>query len=103
MAYKVLLSIPAAQDRESIADYLFFSLSAPSAARDFLEEFDRVVNQVAENPRSCELSRDVALSAKGMRKALVGSYIFIYTIDDRDMTVYILRVFHQSQDYASLI
>ena len=47
------------------------------------------------------LVRDARLARGGYRKAALGNYLALYL--EKDGTVYIARVFHQSQDYARLV
>lgn len=100
MACNVSLTRPAVQDRESVVSYLAHSLASPAAARDFLNEFDKQVARLQDNPRCFPLCADIALASKGYRKAIVKGYVFVYVYDEAKNVVTILRVFHQSQDYA---
>ena len=103
MAYRVMMSGPAADDREGIVAYLASTLSAPSAAAEFLDEFDKAVAMLSGNPRAGAVCSDTALAERGYRKALVGSYVAVYRVNDESQAVEIVRVFHQTQDYARLL
>ena len=48
------------------------------------------------------VARDPALSAAGYHATLVKSYVILYTVTEEG-EVRIAHVFHQSQDYASLV
>lgn len=100
MACRVLLTRPAMQDRRAIVSYLADSLASPTAAAKFLDEFDAQIRRISSNPCCFPLSADQALASKGYRKALVLGYVFVYVYDDKEDVATVLRVFHQSQDYA---
>ena len=43
----------------------------------------------------------ITLAKRGYRSALVGSYVLLYRFEGD--TVYIAHIFHQRQDYATLV
>ena len=103
MAFEVRLTLPAAHDRENIVAYLLDELRSRQAAESFLACFDERVEQIATLPESCPLCRVESLARRGYRSALVGRYVFVYSIDEQSQTIDILRVFHGSQDYVHLL
>ena len=80
--------------------YLAANLANPSAALHFMDEFDRQIEAVCENPCMHALSRMPELAALGYRPFFVNSYVALYTV--RENVVVVAHVFHQSQDYARL-
>lgn len=101
MACKRVILREAAREYESIVAYLAHHLKSPQAALGFIDEFDRQLDLVCENPDVRALSRMPELAARGYHATLVGSYIMLYRAD-KDV-VYVAHVFHQSQDYATLV
>lgn len=100
MAHEYLILEGAQRDYEGIVRYLAGDLANPSAATRFMDEFDRQIEVVCENPRLHALSRMPELAALGYRPFFVGSYVALCTV--REGTVVVAHVFHQSQDYARL-
>ena len=57
MAYRKVILAEAQQEYRDIVGYLVGMLRSEQAARNFMEEFDKQVNLVAENPELYGLSR----------------------------------------------
>ncbi|MGI6221909.1 MAG: type II toxin-antitoxin system RelE/ParE family toxin [Coriobacteriales bacterium] len=101
MAYSCKILETARLELENIARYLVVDAGSPKAAGDFLDEFDRLVEDLAVHPLRFALSRMPELAAQGYRCALVGSYAILFKVVED--VVYIAHIFHQRQDYAQLV
>lgn len=98
-SYKLLDA--AAEEFESIVNYLLAISDGPSAALSFVDEFERKMGLICDNPFLYGPSRMPELSALGYRAALINSYIALYFY--RDGAVFVAHIFHQRQDYARLV
>jgi len=97
-----LVVLPKAQaDIENIVRYLAQALASPQAARNFLDELQKQLDLVCEQPRMHPLSRLPRVAALGYRTIRVKRYLALYTY--RDNRVILAHVFHQSQDYARYV
>ena len=101
MGCDVSLTAEAESERDEVVEYLLFVLSAPTAARVFLDELDELVANLSSFPEMYPLSEEPRLHALGYRKALVGGYIVLYRVVEG--AVAITNVFHESRDYARLV
>ncbi len=101
MAYKVIASEQAASDLDSIVGYLVSTLGQPSSARDLLDAYDEVVENLSAYPEMYPRVIDPRLERMGYRKALLKKYVVLYRVQGD--SVLLARVFHQSQDYAKLV
>lgn len=101
MAYKVLLLKEAQREYRSILDFLVNVAKSPQAATSFADEVEHQVALIAGTPELYELSRFPVLSARGFRTCLVKNYVMLYTV--REGSVFIVHIFHQSQDYAKFV
>ena len=101
MASKVIVAQEARRDLVSAVDYLADALDAKSAAPELVSSFANIVARLKAFPESYPLCPDESLARRGIRKVLLGGYVVLYR-NDGDVS-YILRVFHQSQDYARLV
>ena len=101
MTSSVIIHNQAKEDYRRIVDYLLLVSDGPTPAKRFIDEFDRQVELVCDNPDLYALSRVEALAELGYRAALVNNYIMLYFV--LDDTVHIAHVFHQSQDYARYV
>ncbi|MCM1201978.1 MAG: type II toxin-antitoxin system RelE/ParE family toxin [Bacteroides fragilis] len=63
-----------------------------------VREFKKVINSLRLFPQSHELDEDEELATYGIRKTYYKNYKIYFLIDERDQTVYILRVFHMLVD-----
>lgn len=101
MAYRKVILAEAQQEYRDIVGYLVSMLRSEQAARNFMEEFDKQVNLVAENPELYSLSRVPELAERGYRCAPMNNYIALYKAADGQIVV--CRIVHKSRDYARLL
>lgn len=99
----LVITAAAEEDLSGIIDYLAGPLANPEAALSLLDALDGVYQQVASAPFSFSLCTDSLLAGRGYRKALVKRYLFVFRVDAKADRVYILRFFHDLQDYATLL
>lgn len=86
----------ASADIMDAVDYITYTLDAPKAASDLLDELDKTVRQLAEFPYSCELYRTDRPMKDELRKVPVKGYILYYAVfQDR---VEIRRFLHGRKD-----
>ena len=86
---------------ESIVSYLISVAGGSSAARAFMDEFDKKIALACDNPMLYCLSRMPEVAALGYRVFFVKSYVVLYFF--RDDCIYVAHVFHRRQDYARLV
>lgn len=101
MAYKVYESETARKELFRIVDYVEYVLGNPQAAEGIAAAYIGVSKKLERFPDTYPACREPRLRRDGYRKAPVGSYVVIYHRDGND--VYVDHIFHQSQNYASLI
>ena len=102
MNYKIIHSVPADLDLDGIIHYIIFRLKNSTAARDLLEEYEKKLAGLRQNPRLYGLSQIERLARLGYRRFAFGNYIAFYTIDEENRQVYIVRIFYQKQDYEKV-
>ena len=100
MIYDVEVTATAEKDLDGIIAYLL-SCGQPQAAAAFLGEFGHKKTLIAGNPELYGFSRMPELFTRGYRTFLFQRYIALYRLMEN--RVLIDHVFHQRQDYASLI
>ena len=101
MAYRVVILDEAQREYRDIVDYLDNVLGSPQAACGFMDEFDRQLSLIADNPELFALARLPELVGRGYRTAHVNNYVMLYKATDR--LVVVAHVFHQTQDYARFV
>ena len=101
MAYNVNFAAEALADQESIVRYLVNDLGNQKAARHFIEELSGAISALRETPNAFPFSRETRLRLFGYQKALFMNYVLLFRTEEQN--VYIVRIFHQSQDYSKLV
>lgn len=71
------------------------------AASSFLDEWEKALRSLSEGLIEYRLSRFALLARLGYHTVLVKNYILLYYREGN--VVVIAHVFHQSQDYASIV
>ena len=101
MASSVLFTQAAERDRDIIVDYLLEKLQSQQTAERFLDELDCLIGVLEELPESVPRAQDRYLAALDLRKAPRMNYLVLYCAEGD--AVYLMRIFHQAQDYARLV
>jgi len=99
--YKIEFTLLAKEDLNSIFEYISQTLGAEQAAKDHMREFETKIMNLKELPGKGSLVQNETLSTLGYRKIHVKNYVVIYSIEELNKTVTILRVFYEKSDYIS--
>lgn len=99
--YKVITLPLAEDDIADQTDYIAFELKSPETAINMVRGFKNTINSLSIFPQSHELDEDEELAKYGIRKTYYKNYKIYFLIDEREQTVYILRVFHMLVDSKS--
>lgn len=99
MAYSVIIQPTALQELDNIVAYL--TEFGPGTARSFLVEWENTLERLREGTIKYRLSRFGVLARLEYHTVLVEDYIALYYKEDDE--IFIAHLFHQSQDYASLV
>ena len=99
MAYKLVVTENAAQQIESIVDYIMYRLHNKQAAIDVINDVEKAYTKLRVMPEAFAYCYDRYLFAKGYRKLTLEKhqYIILYQIKDR--VVYVNGVFHMLENY----
>jgi plasmid stabilization system protein ParE len=103
MDYKIIRSLPAELDLDAILDYLVNTLQNRTAAKDFLDKYEKALRYLPQNPRIYASVQDALLAGMGYRRFIVGNYVTFYRVDEQAKQILIIRIFHQSQDYLGIL
>ena len=103
MSYKIYITKDAHQDLSDITSYIKDKLYNPKAASDFLCEVEKYCESLKSNPLTFEACRDARLNTMGYRKVPIKNYICFYKIEEKEKSVYIMRIIYGRRDYCKLI
>ena len=99
MACRVRIQPTALRELEGTVEYLLGF--GPNTASAFLDEWENVIECLKDGSVEHRLSRVEPLAKLGYHTVLVKGYIALYFKEEED--VVIAHLFHQSQDYASIV
>ena len=101
MTTKVEVTEAAQESVRASIEYVRLVLDSPKAARPLKESFNNFLTNVADFPEMYPLMDDDVLRSIGYRRALVKTYVAVYTVEEDKVTVH--GFFHQLQDYARFL
>lgn len=101
MSYSLNITDEADELIDSIIYYLVYKLKSKQAARNLLEEIQKVYDAIAENPYLFQETEDLYLKHKGYHKVPVNNYVILYTINEIEKVVNISGVFHDLENYKN--
>ena len=78
--HKIVYLPLAERDLMDALGYIAYTLGAPKAARDLLDEFDETVQRIAEFPYAHELYRTERPMKDELRKVPVKNYVLYYAV-----------------------
>jgi len=98
MAYRVLYTDSFEREYDEIVCYHIDHIKSPKAAADFVDAMDHALSLLAEMPAANAISTKPGFYGLELREHLVKNYVLVYRIEED--AVYLLHLFHQSQDFA---
>ena len=101
--YKVIITEPAVNDLDEIAEYIISQFSAPMTALNLIESIESAVMSLSHMPHRCPLVDDERLKAMSYRKLNVKNYIVFFTIDEDNKTVVIERILFARRDWLHIL
>ncbi len=105
MESKYTLNIyPRAQiDMENIFKYIAVNLNNSTAANDLIDEFQRNLLLVCDNPQMCPVVDNMFLKDKAIRKLVIRNYIIFYRANRVKQEVQVVRVLYGRVNYFDLL
>lgn len=89
------------KNMEEIYNYIFFKLKEPNIANKLYKLVIKEISSLQYSPE--RYSRVLYNKNRNIRKLLVKKYIIIYEVDNNTGQVFILHIFHSSQNYLNKI
>ncbi|MDD4169972.1 MAG: type II toxin-antitoxin system RelE/ParE family toxin [Desulfotomaculaceae bacterium] len=94
---------PAADDLQTIAEYITYELLEPVIAKKLVGKIKEVVMSLDKLPTRHALVTDERLAAQGIRKLIVENYIVFYVVSEKDETVTVIRIIYGRRDWEQLL
>jgi plasmid stabilization system protein ParE len=99
MAYKVRIQPSALQELDETISHL--KGFGDNTASSFLTKWQNLLEGLRDGAVEHRLSRFDVLARLGYRTVLLDKYIILYFTEGEELTI--AHLFHQSQDYASIV
>lgn len=103
MIYKLVITQSFQTDLSNILQYISYKLSNPSAAKRLLDNTEKRLSLIKNNPFLHPLYHDEKLAQKGYHYDIVEKYLLFYTIDETTKTVYIARFLYGGQNISNIV
>ena len=100
--YEVQYTAQAQEDLVSTMEYISSILKAPVVAESLLDEMEKEIGILAENPLLFPISQDEDIAKRGIRHMLIKNYFMSYSVDEELETVTIIRILHARRDWINL-
>lgn len=95
---KVVYTFQARQDLKNIYAYIAYTLIAPEAAENLINEIMRNVSTLDSMPERNPLYRNEPWHSRGVRYLPVRKYLIFYTVSAEDDTVFVSRILYSGRD-----
>ncbi|MCL2232560.1 MAG: type II toxin-antitoxin system RelE/ParE family toxin [Treponema sp.] len=89
------------QELGAIVDYITFTLEAPQAALNLLDEMEKSINNLKEFPLAHRLYRPVKAISAEYRVLTVKNYLVFYVVLDDIIEIH--RIIYKKRDLSQLI
>ena len=100
MAYKLLETKRAKIHLEKLMGYLLFEFKNNQAAKHLLDEVKDIYIRLKEAPEQFPYCEDIYLKNKNYRKAVLSTMNYTVIFKIEEMTVYVIGIFHDSENYS---
>ena len=102
MAYRYKLTPLVASDIDDALHYIFYRLLNPGAAANLYHELQQEIASICASPYvfpdcSCYLIDDDTI-----RHSVVGNYVLIYEVSDKEKLIKILRFLYSGMDISHM-
>jgi toxin ParE1/3/4 len=101
--YTLNITDLAEEDILSSVRYIADVLKAPIAANNLLDEIERYEKILEDTPGIYSFVRDEYLADQGLKFVMIKKYIMIYTIDEDEKIVTVIRFLHSRRDWINIL
>ena len=98
MIWTIYYTAEARQDLRDIRDYISDELMAPAAAANQVSKIMDAVRNLEELPMRHRLYEGEPWHSQGLRFFPAGNYLVFYVLDEKTMTVNIIRIMYSGRD-----
>lgn len=101
--YEILATDSAGRDLDEIRNYLINVLCNPLALENLHSAIWKAYQTLCDNPYAFPKCDDARLAKMGYRKCALHGYLFVYSVDEAEHVIHVIRYFHGLQNYQGLL
>jgi len=101
--FQLRMTPAAAHDLDDIYYYVTNNLSAPQTADNLLNEIETAILSLRDFPHRCQHSNNEILRHRGYRRLVIHKYVVLYSIDEENKFVIVMRVLYGAMDYEKYV
>lgn len=98
MTYNIKITNQADNDIRNIYEYIAYELQSPKNASGQLDRIEKCIMSLNRMPEKFRLYDREPWTSRGLHIVLVDKYCVLYTVDNGDMMVSIIRVMYGGRD-----
>ncbi len=98
MMFKLIFAPEFSKDLDEIFEYISQALSAPISAKNQMQRIDHAITNLKSMPYMYPIC-DEPLGELNYRKIIVDNYVMIYSVDEKNQHVNLLRAFYGKRQY----
>lgn len=99
--YNITWSPKAYRDLENIYTYIKYYLKEKSTADNVVKKILNSISNLSYFPEKYLRIENIGTIGRNIRKMPVSNYIIIYEINNTSRQIFILHIFHNSQNYIN--
>jgi toxin ParE1/3/4 len=102
MGYNVLFTESFSDDLDETIDYIANKLMNPTAAGKFMNNVQKMLDTICDNPYVFPLYHDDILAEKGYHFVTISNFLLFYGVDDYAKTVTVMRLIYGKQNLRDM-
>ena len=101
--YSLNITDIAEEDILSSVRYIANVLKAPAAANSLLDEVEKHEEILVTTPNRYPFVSDEYLAEKGIKFVMIKKYVMIYTVNEDEKSVTVIRFLHSRRDWKNIL
>ena len=99
MEYEIVISETCLEEIEESCDYIEKVLKAEQASNRLREKVMYNVLLLEESPKMHPAIEKINKTERQYRRIVVNNYVILYTIDEKEKTIYIAHIYYGGRNY----
>lgn len=92
MIYKIVYSVASLEDIGNIFSYILHVSKDFNVTSSFIKNIEKQIDDLSYFPKRSKIDSDTNHHSAGIRKLPIKKYVVLYTVDDEEHVVNIVRI-----------